>query len=241
MLTGRLALHLGDHPTAKADLDLALDMARQGDPLYAALALEGLGQLATEKGLYAEARARLAEGLRLLDEIANRAALADMLESFGALAGRQSYAVTAFKLVGAAAALREAIGAVRAPCRADLLGQWLPVLRSTAGEDVATRQLATGRAMTMPEAIAAALGVGEPEELLSSAHEQDVSPRVLGLTSREADVLRLLAHGQSNKEIAAELVLSVRTVERHITNLYAKIGARGKADATAYAIHHDLT
>ena len=59
-----------------------------------------------------------------------------------------------------------------------------------------------------------------------------------GLTAREAEVLRLVAKGQSNKEIAAELVLSVRTVERHITNLYGKIDARGKADATAYAIHH---
>ena len=65
-------------------------------------------------------------------------------------------------------------------------------------------------------------------------------PDVGGLTDREAEVLRLVAKGQSNKEIAAELVLSVRTVERHITNLYGKIDARGKADATAYAIHHGL-
>ncbi len=53
-------------------------------------------------------------------------------------------------------------------------------------------------------------------------------------------MLRLIAAGQSNKEIAADLFLSVRTVERHITNLYAKIGARGKADATAWALRHDL-
>ena len=53
-------------------------------------------------------------------------------------------------------------------------------------------------------------------------------------------MLRLVAQGQSNKEIAAQLVLSMRTVERHITNLYGKIDARGKADATAYAIHNRL-
>jgi DNA-binding NarL/FixJ family response regulator len=57
---------------------------------------------------------------------------------------------------------------------------------------------------------------------------------------RDAQVLRLVAKGQSNKEIAAELVLSVHTVERHITNLYSKIDARGKADATAYAFKHGL-
>ena len=65
-------------------------------------------------------------------------------------------------------------------------------------------------------------------------------PLVAGLTSREVEVLRLVALGQSNKEIAAELVLSVRTVERHITNVYGEIDARGKADATAYAIRHSL-
>ena len=50
-----------------------------------------------------------------------------------------------------------------------------------------------------------------------------------------------MASGWSNHEIAEVLVLSVRTVERHINNLYAKIGARGKADATAYAFRHGLT
>ena len=52
-------------------------------------------------------------------------------------------------------------------------------------------------------------------------------------------MLRLIARG-SNQKIADELVLSVRTVERHITNLYAKSGARGKADATAYALRNGL-
>jgi DNA-binding NarL/FixJ family response regulator len=51
-------------------------------------------------------------------------------------------------------------------------------------------------------------------------------------------VLRLIARGKSNQQIADALVLSLRTVERHITNLYGKIGAHGKADATAYALRH---
>jgi DNA-binding CsgD family transcriptional regulator len=62
-----------------------------------------------------------------------------------------------------------------------------------------------------------------------------------GLSEREAEVLRLIAQGRSNREISEALVLSVRTVERHITNIYAKIGARGKADATAYALRHGLS
>jgi len=59
-----------------------------------------------------------------------------------------------------------------------------------------------------------------------------------GLSAREVDVLRLIATGLNNQEIADTLSLSVRTVERHITNLYGKIEARGRADATAYALRH---
>ena len=61
-----------------------------------------------------------------------------------------------------------------------------------------------------------------------------------GLTYREIEVLRLITTGRSNVEIAEQLVLSVRTVERHIANVYGKIGARNRADATAYTFRHGL-
>jgi DNA-binding CsgD family transcriptional regulator len=54
------------------------------------------------------------------------------------------------------------------------------------------------------------------------------------LTVREAEILRLVALGRTNKEIAAELVLSVHTVERHVQNSYRKISARNRADASTY-------
>jgi len=53
--------------------------------------------------------------------------------------------------------------------------------------------------------------------------------------------LRLLAEGRTNKEIASALVLSMRTVDHHIANIYRKIGARRRADATGYALRHGLT
>jgi DNA-binding NarL/FixJ family response regulator len=59
-----------------------------------------------------------------------------------------------------------------------------------------------------------------------------------GLTAREVEVLRLVAAGKSNAEIADALVLSVRTAERHIANIYARLGVGGpaaRAAATAYA------
>jgi pimeloyl-ACP methyl ester carboxylesterase/DNA-binding CsgD family transcriptional regulator len=61
-----------------------------------------------------------------------------------------------------------------------------------------------------------------------------------GLTPREVQVLRQVAAGSTNKEIAGELGVAVSTVERHLVNLYTKIGARGRADAIAYALRHRL-
>jgi len=61
-----------------------------------------------------------------------------------------------------------------------------------------------------------------------------------GLTAREAEVLALIAEGIGNQAIAERLVVSLRTVEHHIANIYRKIGARGRADAVAYALRNGL-
>jgi pimeloyl-ACP methyl ester carboxylesterase/DNA-binding CsgD family transcriptional regulator len=66
------------------------------------------------------------------------------------------------------------------------------------------------------------------------------APPPRGLSRREREVLRLLAAGESNRQIARRLGLSPHTVERHVANLYRKIGARGRADATAYALRNGL-
>ena len=61
-----------------------------------------------------------------------------------------------------------------------------------------------------------------------------------GLTGRELEVLRLVAAGRTNKAIAAELVLSERTVERHVSNIFTKLGLSSRAAATAFAYEHEL-
>lgn len=61
-----------------------------------------------------------------------------------------------------------------------------------------------------------------------------------GLTAREIEVLRVLATGKSNREIAAELFLSPKTVARHLSNIFAKIGSPSRAAATAYAYDNGL-
>lgn len=62
-----------------------------------------------------------------------------------------------------------------------------------------------------------------------------------GLTQREAEVLSLLADGLSSKQIADRLVITIATVSRHIANIYNKIDARGRADATRYALQNSVT
>jgi ATP/maltotriose-dependent transcriptional regulator MalT len=61
-----------------------------------------------------------------------------------------------------------------------------------------------------------------------------------GLTAREVEVLRLVAHGQSNPQIAAALFLSQKTVQRHLSNIFGKIGVTSRTAAGAYAFEHDL-
>ena len=61
-----------------------------------------------------------------------------------------------------------------------------------------------------------------------------------GLTPRELQVLRLVAAGETNKAIAAELVLSERTVDRHVSNIFAKLRVSSRAAATAHAYEHRL-
>ena len=58
-----------------------------------------------------------------------------------------------------------------------------------------------------------------------------------GLTTREMEIVRLAARGLSNQEVASELVLSVRTVERHLSNIYDKLGTRGRTGRAVLATY----
>ena len=71
-------------------------------------------------------------------------------------------------------------------------------------------------------------------------HDPAARPNALPLTRREVEVLGLLAQGLSNKEIAGVMWLSDRTVERHITSVYRKIGVARRSEATAFALRHGV-
>jgi DNA-binding NarL/FixJ family response regulator len=64
--------------------------------------------------------------------------------------------------------------------------------------------------------------------------------RPAGLSERELDVLRLVAEGCSNPEIAERLVISRRTAEHHVQHIYAKLGVASRAAVALFALEHDL-
>ena len=70
------------------------------------------------------------------------------------------------------------------------------------------------------------------------AHEDYILD--LHLTRRELDVLRLVAEGQTDREVAEALVISPRTVNRHLSNIFVKLDVPGRAAAVAYAIRQGL-
>jgi DNA-binding CsgD family transcriptional regulator len=106
--------------------------------------------------------------------------------------------------------------------------------RALGDDDTAEMELDAARAAF--ERLGAAPDLARVEELTGSAASQTAG----GLTPREVEVLRLVATGKTNRAIAAELFLSEKTVARHVSNIFTKLGVSSRSAATAYAYQHDL-
>ena len=79
------------------------------------------------------------------------------------------------------------------------------------------------------------------DDLISRAGETPASGYPGGLSQREVDVLRLISNGKTDREIAEELIIAIRTVNTHVGNIPNKTGATNRAEAAVYASRHDLT
>jgi DNA-binding CsgD family transcriptional regulator len=84
------------------------------------------------------------------------------------------------------------------------------------------------------------LGAGPDVAAIDVLLGRTTATAMHGLTARELDVLRLVAAGKSNKEIAAELVISEHTVARHLQNVFRKLDVQSRTAASAFAFEHGL-
>jgi ATP/maltotriose-dependent transcriptional regulator MalT len=106
--------------------------------------------------------------------------------------------------------------------------------RALGDDDAAELELAGARSVFAE--LGAAPDLARVEALDPGAAPSDAH----GLTPRELEVLRLVAAGATNKDVAVELVVSERTVDRHVSNIFAKLGVSSRTAATAYAYKHEL-
>jgi DNA-binding CsgD family transcriptional regulator len=109
-------------------------------------------------------------------------------------------------------------------------------VRAQLGEQAFAAAWAEGRTMTPEQALAAQGHVPLP----SSAESSSSPPSPAGLTAREVEVLRLVAQGLTNEQVAQRLIISPRTVNTHLKSIYGKIQVTSRSAATRYAIEHQL-
>jgi DNA-binding NarL/FixJ family response regulator len=115
--------------------------------------------------------------------------------------------------------------------------------RATALTAAACRQLgdADGARMELDAAVRVFRALGAAPDLARIAAAGQPPPAVPGgLTSREVEVLRLVARGKTNRAIAGDLAISEKTVARHLSNIFTKLDLSSRAAATAYAFTHKL-
>lgn len=140
-------------------------------------------------------------------------------------------------LPGAVASLRHASALwqeLRLPYEAARARMQLGLALQAAGDDDGAR-MELRAALAAFEKLGASRDAAAASDLLGGPTEL---PR--GLTAREAEVLRLVAAGKTNRDIAVELVISEHTVARHLQNMFVKLGVSSRSAATAFAYEHGL-
>jgi predicted ATPase/DNA-binding CsgD family transcriptional regulator len=230
------AFQLGDADAAEPLLEEALAAARAvGNRRYTSRILLGMGFIAVEREDWPAARGLFEESAAIAAEYGDRWMIsAFCLPELARAHVAEGRAEIAAILLGAAEAERDSADV---PIPAREVGpheETVRAARSALGEDRFAEAWAAGRAMTMAEAMAAAEASVAPAE--AAAPTGDAGP----LTPREAEVLRLVARGLTDAEVADALVLSRRTVHAHLRSVYRKLGLGSRSAATRWAVEHDL-
>jgi DNA-binding CsgD family transcriptional regulator len=209
-------------------------LAETGDPLKRGRLLPAHIEIMIEAGAVEEARTSCEELQRLARSCESPVLLAQAAGARGATTLATGTATDALPHLRHAQGLWTKLNAPYERARtAVLLGI---ACRAAGDEEAATGEFDAAHALFAE--------LGARPDLIRLEQLRDVSPIEIrtphGLTRRELDVLRLLATGRTNRAIAEDLFISEKTVARHVSNIFGKLGLASRAAATAYAYEHRL-
>jgi predicted ATPase/DNA-binding CsgD family transcriptional regulator len=224
----------GDYARAAELHEESLALKRElGDHWGMGLSLANLGLLARHAGELDRAEARYKEGLELLAKVGDKVAAAACLEELAGIAGARADFGRAATLFGAAAALREAVGAPLSPHdRADY-DRDLAVVRAATPDDLFTSSWSTGAAMSVEMAVAYASTRAAPAERHAGVGGATALPATSPLTRREREIAEELALGLTNRQIAEKLNIAERTVDTHVRSILSKLGLASRTQVSA--------
>jgi predicted ATPase/serine/threonine protein kinase/DNA-binding CsgD family transcriptional regulator len=245
-LSGLLALSQGNATEAQPLAEEALALFREtGQRQGTSLSLCLLARVEANEGNYQAARTCYEQSLATASGgIDDMGLVTSCLEGLAVVVAAQGELVWAVRLWGAAEVHRELIGVPLPPVDHAAYQYSIAAARFKLGDKTFTAAWAEGRNMTPGQALTAQILVTPPQS--PSTTPSSISPAKPspaypdGLTAREVEVLRLLAQGMTDAQIAEQLVISPRTVNNHLTSIYQKIQVSSRSAATRYAIDHQL-
>jgi len=227
-----------DEAACLADESLAL--ARQTADLFGTVvSLHNLAMVAVLRGDTAAQRSVTEEGLIASRNLRSPWWMSVFLEHSAVAALAQGHHETAIQLAAAAAHLRESVRGVVSPVWVAVVEQFvLAPARDAVGETAAAAAWASGTRMPIDQVVGSALNQAAGTLADSDAGRRKVNP--LSLSKREQAVAALVAEGRTNKQIAAGLFISKRTVETHIQHIFNKLGVESRASIAAWAVGQRL-
>jgi len=240
---GIVARNQRDYDRAAAFAEKSLALAKDvGDRYRIAFDLTRHGALALHQGKYERAAGFYKESLTLCRQMGImgiRWIVEECLEGLAGVASAQGHHEQAARLFGAVEALRIAIGLHRPfPDQADYEHR-VASIRAAMEETAFAAAWAHGAEMAPEEAIEYAL-----TSVQAASHQGTArlagDKRADPLTAREQEVAGLVAHGRTNREIAAALVVSERTADAHVQNILNKLGFNSRAQIAAWAAKRGL-
>lgn len=234
-----VAYRRNDLPEAAVLAKRALEMGRAPDsPTFAAVqTLVGAAQIACAQGEFRSASELLRDALDRASAVGFRRGTADVLAGCAALAIARGLAVPGVRLLAASTAMAEGAGIGRMLHHTQY-ERAMAAARATMDDATFAAMWATGVALGHDAAIAEATSV--IEQATSEAEAGSSGPAESDLTKREIDVLRLLAEGASDPEIAERLFISRYTASNHVHAILTKLGVANRAAAAAVAIRRGM-